>query len=424
LPVHGSATRAGGRLWIPVAVAVLTQALLFVSLEPEIAFDSASYMTQAESLASTGAANNARGEPDTVRTPGYPAFLAVFLAAGLGYPGAIAAQHLLWILVVSATTFLTFRITGSIVAANVAGLITAIDVPALQATHSVLTETWATVFVALAAWQAYRAAKTGDTANAILAGLLAGFAALIRPVAILLGVPLAVAIVIAGSREVRVRVAAIILIASLPIPAIWIARNYLRTGVATFSSIGSINMLLYRAAGTLAIRDPGGVDANITRRQAELEAAACGAAALRFKRDCDSIPIAQRATLYTDLAMPILLADPVAVVMQAGRAFVMIMFGGGANLISGVTGIDESRARLLALAYTAPLAILACAGIIYWRRIDRVASWLMVLTIAYLVVMSLGVEAYSRFRVPFLPLYAMLAGGGAAMLFGRARINA
>ena len=46
---------------------------------------------------------------------------------------------------------------------------------------------------------------------------------------------------------------------------------------------------------------------------------------------------------------------------------------------------------------------------------------LMLLTIAYLVVMSLGVEAYSRFRVPFLPLYAMLAGGGAAALAERWR---
>ena len=53
------------------------------------------------------------------------------------------------------------------------------------------------------------------------------------------------------------------------------------------------------------------------------------------------------------------------------------------------------------------------------RRVDRLAAWLMVLAIAYLVVMALGVEAYSRFRVPFLPLYAMLAGGGAAALAER-----
>ena len=398
---------------------MLLQALLFFTLEPEIAFDSASYMTQAESIASAGAARNAVGEPDTVRTPGYPLFLAVFLTARLGYPGAIAAQHLLWIFVVAGTTWLAFRITRHATVAVVAGTIAAIDPPALQATNAILTETWATVFVSLAAWQAFRAGKTGDRGNAVIAGLLAGIAALIRPVAILLGVPFALAIGIVAAREFRYRTAAVLLVSSLAIPAAWTARNYFQTGVATFSSIGSINLLLYRAAGTLAIRDPGGVDGNIQRRQAELDAAACRAAEQRFGRDCASIPIAERATLYSGLAIPILLADPVGVLMQAGRAFVMIMFGGGANMMSAITGVPESTTRLIAFAYTVPLAILAALGIGYWRRVDRLAMWLMLLTIAYLVIMSVGVEAYSRFRVPFLPLYAMLAGGGAA--FPRAR---
>lgn len=398
---------------------MLTQALLLFSLEPDIAFDSASYMTQAESIASTGAALNARGEPDTVRTPGYPVFLAVFLAARLGYPGAIAAQHILWFLVVAATTWFAFRLTSSTIVAIVAGVITAIDIPALQAAQSILTETWATVFVSLAVWQAYRAAKIGGAAHAVIAGMLAGFAALIRPVAILLGVPFAIAILITGARDVRLRIAAVLIVASLAIPAIWTVRNHVQTGVATFSSISSINMLLYRAAGTLAIRDPGGVDANITRRQQELDAAACGAAELRFRRPCDSIPIAERATLYTDLAIPILLADPVAVVMQASRAFAMIMFGGGASMIASITKVPESTARLIALVYTVPLAVLAVVGVWYWRRVDRIATWMMLLTIAYLVIMSLGVEAYSRFRVPFLPLYALLAGGGAQRLISR-----
>src|SRR6185436_9886495 len=155
------------------------------------------------------------------------------------------------------------------------------------------------------------------------------------------------------------------------------------------------------------------------RRQRELEAIACQAAEARFGRACESIPIAQRATLYTGLALPILRADPVGVIMQAGRAFVMIMFGGGANLLSRSAGIAESTARLIAMAYTLPLAILAVMGVVYWMRVEPLAAGLMMFTIAYLVVMSLGVEAYSRFRVPFLPLYAMLAGGGAAAIADR-----
>jgi hypothetical protein len=321
----------------------------------------------------------------------------------------------LWILVVLATTIVTYRLTGATIAALIAGLITALDLPALQAAGSIVTETLAALFVVAAVWCTYRAALTEKATIALLAGLLAGVAAMIRPVAILIGVPLALALILFNLRAIRVRLAVLVVASSLVLPALWTLRNYRETGVVTFSSISSINMLMYRAAGTLAIRDPGGVDANITRRQAELDAIACHAAVAHFGRPCESIPIAQRATLYTGLAMPILRADPVGVVMQAGRAFVMIMFGGGANLLARVTGIAESAARLIALAYTLPVAILAVSGMIYWRRIDRLAASLMLLTIAYLVVMSLGVEAYSRFRVPFLPLYAMLAGGGAAL---------
>ena len=48
-----------------------------------------------------------------------------------------------------------------------------------------------------------------------------------------------------------------------------------------------------------------------------------------------------------------------------------------------------------------------------------VAAAVAVLVITYMIVMSLGAEAYSRFRVPVLPLYAMLAGGGAAAFVNR-----
>jgi hypothetical protein len=199
----------------------------------------------------------------------------------------------------------------------------------------------------------------------------------------------------------------------------WTARNYVQTGVATFSSLSSKNLLLFRAAGTLAIRDPGGVDANLPRRQQELEQAACRAVEARFGRPCESVPIAQRATLYSGLAMPIILGDPGGTALQAARAFVMILFGGGASMLAKVTGISESAARLSALVYTVPLAMLAAVGAVYWWRIDRLAAMVVLITIAYLVLVPLGVEAYSRFRVPFLPLYAMLAGGGAAALADR-----
>jgi predicted membrane-bound dolichyl-phosphate-mannose-protein mannosyltransferase len=36
------------------------------------------------------------------------------------------------------------------------------------------------------------------------------------------------------------------------------------------------------------------------------------------------------------------------------------------------------------------------------------------LTVLYFLVISAGAEAYSRFKVPVMPMYALLIGGGAA----------
>ena len=94
----------------------------------------------------------------------------------------------------------------------------------------------------------------------------------------------------------------------------------------------------------------------------------------------------------------------------------MIVLGGGASLLSELTGISEAVARLLPLAYTVPLAVLAVLGIPYWWRRDRALACLVLLVLAYMFGMALGAEAYSRFRVPVIPLYAILCGGGVAWL--------
>ena len=94
------------------------------------------------------------------------------------------------------------------------------------------------------------------------------------------------------------------------LPAFWIARNARETGVATLSSLAGINLLHFRAAGTLAIRDPGGIDANLIRRRDELEQMACSELESRYQRPCASISWAERSGEYTDTAWPILLAIP------------------------------------------------------------------------------------------------------------------
>jgi hypothetical protein len=203
------------------------------------------------------------------------------------------------------------------------------------------------------------------------------------------------------------------------LPVAWTIRNARQTGVAHLSSLAGINLLHFRAAGTLAVRDPGGIDANLLRRREELERRICAGLEAHYQRPCADISWAQRSGPYADLAWPIILGDPIATSRQAVRALGMIVFGGSASLLAEVSGLSEPAARVVSLVYTVPLAILALLGIPYWWRRDRAFALLVLLVLAYMFGMALGAEAYSRFRVPVIALYAILCGGGAALSHDR-----
>ena len=404
----------------PVGIAVVLHTVLAVWVPPRFEIDSAFYTVQAQSLVDRGASLDAAGKPETRYTPGYPLFLAAFLAGGPGYAGAIVAQHLFWIVIVAAVVWLVLRAGGGNTAAISAGLITALDLPGVQSSISILSETLAAATVMAAVLVTWLAARAPNAAAAIrwsiLAGILGGVTALVRPIAVALGLPLVASLTIAADRRWRWPAAAALLATFAMVPAAWTIRNLKETGVATFSSLSGINLLHYRAAGTLAIRDPGGIDANLIRRRDELEQRACRALEAEHQRPCESLSWAERSTTYARTSWPIILGDPIATGRQAARAAAMILLGGGASLLSESTGISESSARIVCLVYTVPLALLALAGIPYWWRRNRPFTWLVLLVIGYLIGMALGAEAYSRFRVPVIALYAILCGGGVASL--------
>lgn len=406
--------------WLPVAVAAVLHLLLAVSVSPRFEIDSAFYTTQAQSLVAQGAALDAAGQPETRYTPGYPLFLALFLGTGLGYAGAIIAQHLLWVGIVAATVWMAGRATGSRVAAIAAGLIAALDLPGVQSSISILSETLAAATLLAAVGCAYLAMQADRSSNClkwcVLAGVLAGATALVRPIAIALGVPLAIAILIGADRRWRVTAAAVLVAVFSVLPIFWTVRNARETGVATLSSLAGINLLHFRAAGTLAARDPGGIDGNLVRHREALELRACRELEAEHGRPCAAISWAQRSTTYSAIAWPIILGDPIATGQQAARALGMILLGGGANLLSEFSGLGEREARILCLAYTVPLALLFIAGIPYWWMRNRRFACLVLLVLAYMIGIALGAEAYSRFRVPVIAAYAIVCGGGVAWL--------
>lgn len=408
------------QFWLPLSIAIVLHTVLAVSVAPRFEIDSAFYRAQAENLVRVGASLDKDGQPETRYTPGYPVFLAAFLALGLGYPGAMAAQHVIWIALTAAVIRLVMHTSTSVLAASVAGLITTLDLPGVQSSISVLSETLAAATLTAAVFATFismrSATASGAVGWAVVAGMLAGATALVRPIAILIGVPLAVAILISADRRWRLAAAGALLVVFSILPVSWTVRNARQTGVATLSSLAGINLLHFRAAGTLAMRDAGGMDANLIRRREELEQQACRNLEAAHQRPCATLSWAERSREYSRVAWPVILGDPIASAGQAARALGMILFGGSASLLAEISGISEPAARVVSLLYTVPLALLALLGIPYWWRRDRAFALLVLLVLAYMFGMALGAEAYSRFRVPVIALYAILCGGGTAWL--------
>lgn len=403
-------------VWPALAVAVVLHAVLAVSVPPRFESDSAIYRAQAENLVRVGASLDAEGRPETRTPPGYPLFLAAFLATGLGYTGAVAVQHVIWIVLTGIAMWLVIRTSNSVAAALVAGAITTLDLPGLQASISVLSETLAAGTLMAAVVCTFLSMRAETRAASLqwagLAGLLAGATALVRPIAMVLAAPLAIAIIAGSGRRWRLVSAGLLAVTFAVLPAYWMVRNARVSGVATLSTLAGINLLQYRAAGTLAVRDPGGIDANLSRRRDELEQRACRNLEAIYRRPCASLTWAEKSGEYAKVAWPVILGDPIASALQAARALGMIMLGGSANLLAEVTGLSERVTRMISLGYTVPLALLALLGIPYWWRRDRGLAWLVVLVLVYMIGMALGAEAYSRFRVPVIGLYAILCAGG------------
>lgn len=233
--------------------------------------DQAGYKRLGEVLANTGMFTRypeaATFVPEVIRTPGYPAFVAVvYLVAGAGNHLAVAmAQALVFAGLCVLVFFLTRRAAGERAAA-MAALLTALFSPFPYFGALVVTELW-TAFVATAAMVVcMRAVQRSRVADFAMAGVLFGVTTLVRPAFVLLpfflavGVPLLV-------REARTRRAlggwAVLALASALTLAPWFAYNYAYVGRVTLSPAGGVGRGLWE--GSWQGRWPGRVQARLTR---------------------------------------------------------------------------------------------------------------------------------------------------------------
>lgn len=254
--------------------------------------DQSGYQRLGASLATTGQftryADATVFVPEVIRTPGYPAFVAVvYRLFGVNNDLAVAiAQAFVFVGICWMVAAITRRAAGDR-SAIVAGVMTALYSPLPYFGSLILTELW-TAFAATAAiLVCLRAAQEQRLRDYVIAGALFTATTLVRPAFVLMPffVAIAVPLLVRQQRQARAlkgwaALAATAAIALLP----WLAYNYVNLGQVTLSPAGGVGRGLWegswqgRWSGRLqaeliyfadAIADRQALDARVTEKAAE-----------------------------------------------------------------------------------------------------------------------------------------------------------
>ncbi len=193
--------------------------------------------------------------PEVFRTPGYPAWIALFTSAGVSLRWVLAAQVVLSVFNVILVFALARQLMQSRRIALVAAFIMAMHPAAALASISVLSET---LFTSLILCGLYMAVRWRDWPfDCTGAGLLFGVAVLVRPVGILLGPAVALWLLVTGRTRRAALCAACLTVSSLLPAAAWMVRNH-RVGIGyQISTVPAVNAMFYTVA-YMRIAETGG----------------------------------------------------------------------------------------------------------------------------------------------------------------------
>lgn len=411
-----------GILILIATLASLASLLYFAHFHDLYTDDSPGYIRPAANLLAGNGFTDAQGYPDTLRTPGYPLVILPFLWAHLDLKYLVLFQHLLRVLIIAATAAFAFQLSGSRRQALLVGILLSIDLPFLRSANNVMTEIVFTLLLGIALKLLWTESIKSDDRmiRYVAAGLICGATVLIRPVSIFLFVPVAIYLLVV--RRSRGWLAAFAFSAAfLCLPLAWAARNEVRTGYFGVSSISGYSILQYRAAGVLAINDPGDFYGNLDKRQIELEAQACQDLQRLRGMDCAQMSDPAKSAYFAQFGRRIVARHPLAYIKLALRGLGMMMLTGSPASLSGITGLSFSVAAKILLLYTVPCLGLAVWGLKeFWNR-NRAFFWLAALIIGYFVAVSSGAETFARFRIPILPLYSILIAQGLDSAWQRIR---
>ena len=270
--------------------------------------------------------------PDAIRTPLYPAFVALVYAVGGPVPALVAwFQGLLDAFTALVLVDLVRRLAGGGWWAWAAGLLYALNPTAWRFSNELLTEILLAAVLAWLLWVYVRLADRRPWGWLVVAGVLAGLAALIKPNVVAL--PLLVALAVGSLRPAgaapyqRLRAALTVLVVAGLVLSPWLLRNRMVFGRWLFSHAFDNNLARVSAVATLA-RTQGERVAPWTPRWEALYSGLLLQAEARYGPDFVGVP---RTAHEADRTLRQLAAVAGDVLRQHPRDFVLAHVGGFAR---------------------------------------------------------------------------------------------
>jgi 4-amino-4-deoxy-L-arabinose transferase-like glycosyltransferase len=447
-----------GIVLLLVALCGVTLFFIVHAADPSRIFmpDSASYINPAKALLYTGRLAIRPDNPDIpeiTRTPGYPLFLAgLFWIFGQTYIPVILMQILLGLGTIAITYHIGLKLWGDRIAL-IGAVLLALDASSLFSAQMVLSDTLFAFLFCLAVSKGIDVFCEPNRTMVHLAAcsIFLAFATLVRPIIYYLIIIVMIILTTIWKLYWHQRWRKIcVLLAVVFIPWVvliggWQFRNYLSTGSLTFTTIQSRNLLFYRAADVIARRD--GIPLEEAQRR------------LGYQNYRELYPETRTWTetqlhrRWKDEGIKIIRDHPGLLIKSELLGIVKMLFGPGESGLLVYLGLEAKEGRpgislfkmspreyvrtwifknpgqfglfvfsssyLMVVYIGVVIALWLLIGIRKRANRDYVKSktfkgsnlfiWGITL---YLVLISAGPEAYSRFRVPVIPFFSLYGGYG------------
>jgi len=361
-------------------------------------------------------------------TPLYPLFIAAVKSLG----GGVIAIVVLQFLFCGISAIIVYKI-GELFgfkpkALKITAVLIAIDIPSIVFSTLLMSESLFTLLFLAAVWYFLKGNGLHKAwKHWLVAGVFLGLAILCRPVGLYLPFLFLLFVIIQKKMRMHWLASCTFLVGVLLVLSPWLVRNYTAYGTPFVSTMGSTNLYLFRAAGTMAV-------VNGTSLLAEQEALKGIEAMYPDLKNTNSYTY---TTTLRDSGFAVLAKHPMSYAKVHAKGVFALLFQpirspvalqlGGSNTNTRIDGETKSLVGRVNHVFTNSSVAVSCIiGVqlllltiiwfgflqsawrfktIEWRGLVLFTGMLVL----YFMLVAAGPETDGRFRIPFWPLVILVS---------------